>query len=149
MEAPTTQTVIYTRVSSQDQRQKGDLERQTETLSVFCRQHKIQDPLIVQDVSSGLNTKRRGLITLCNLVEQGKIARIVLTYPDRLTRFGFTYLERYFRSYGAEIVTLNQGETLSAEQELVKDLIAIVTSFSGRDHGLRSHSNKKLAHMTA
>ena len=74
-ETPTSQTAIYTRVSSQDQRQKGDLQRQTEALTAFCRQQKINDPLIMQDVSSGLNTKRRGLTTLCNLVEQGKIAR--------------------------------------------------------------------------
>jgi len=71
------------------------------------------------------------------------VSRVILTYPDRLTRYGFEYLVRYFRSHGAEIQVLNGKVSGSHGQELVQDLVAIVTSFSGRVHGLRSHRNKK------
>lgn len=68
---------------------------------------------------------------------------MVLTYPDRLTRFGFRYLEHYFASHGAIIEIINQSTDSSLEQELVQDLIAIITSFSGRVHGLRSARARK------
>ena len=63
---------------------------------------------------------------------------MVLTYPDRLTQFGFQYLERYFNSFNTSIQVINQKANQTLEKELVQDLIAIVTSFSGRIHGLRS-----------
>ena len=63
---------------------------------------------------------------------------MVLTYPDRLTRFGFQYLERYFNSFNTSIQVIHQKANQTLEEELVQDLIAIITSFSGRIHGLRS-----------
>ena len=63
---------------------------------------------------------------------------MILTYPDRLTRFGFQYLERYFASFNTSIQIIHQKANQTPEEELVQDLISIVTSFSGRIHGLRS-----------
>ena len=85
-----------------------------------------------------MNAKRKGLIRLCQSIEKGKIQRVILTYPDRLTRFGFQYLERYFASFNTSIQIIHQKANQSLEEELVQDLISIVTSFSGRIHGLRS-----------
>ena len=81
--------------------------------------------LVFTDVGSGLNTKRRGLKRLCRAVEKGQIARVILIYPDRLTRFGFDYLEHYFKSHGTEILIVNDKLSTSMEEELVQDLIAI------------------------
>ena len=134
----TRSTAIYARVSSHDQKQKGDLQRQIEQARNFC-DLKVQSGLkIYQDVGSGLNVKRKGLIRLCQSIEKGKIKRVILTYPDRLTRFGFQYLERYFASFNTSIQVIHQKANQTLEEELVQDLISIVTSFSGRIHGLRS-----------
>ena len=97
-----------------------------------------QKPQIFRDIGIGLNTKRRGFSKLYQATEFGDINHVVLTYPDRLTRFGFQYLERYFASHGAIIEIINRSTDFSLEQELVQDLIVIITSFSGRVHDLRS-----------
>ena len=66
------------------------------------------------------------------------------TYPDRLTRFGFGYLEEFFRGYGVRIHVVDGQEDYKAvQEELVDDLIAVVTSFSGKLYGLRSHGKAK------
>lgn len=90
-----------------------------------------------------MNVRRRGLQRLFQVIEQGKINEVVITYPDRLTRFGFQYLERHFASYGTNITILNHTPTQNMQDELVQDVIAIITSFSGRIHGLRSRKRKQ------
>lgn len=137
-------TAVYCRVSSHEQKAKGDLDRQLAVALDYCATNHLSPVLTFSDVSSGLNAHRVGLQKLCALIEQRRIARVLLTYPDRLTRFGFAYLESYFRSYGVSIHAIHQKPDCSMEEELVQDLIAIVTSFSGRVHGLRSHKNKKI-----
>ena len=133
------QIAIYCRVSSHDQKKNGDLARQIAAAEVFCHQTHLKPNYIFQDVGSGLNTRRSGLKKLCRLIEQKKVSKVIITYPDRLTRFGFAYLTRYFQSHGTEITAIHQQPTHSMQEELVQDLIAIVTSFSGRVHGMRSH----------
>ena len=132
-------TAIYSRVSSHEQKQKGDLERQVQTAEEYCFRQEYQDVQVFQDVGSGLNTGRKGLERLCKAIEDGKIKRVVITYKDRLTRFGFEYLTRYFQSHGTGVEIIYHDKKTTAEKELVEDLIAIVTAFSGRVHGLRSH----------
>ena len=134
---------IYARVSSHEQKQKGDLQRQINAAQQYCTSLGFKPAPVFKDIGSGLNTKRRGFLKLCRQIESGKINHVVLTYPDRLTRFGFRYLEHYFASHGAIIEIINQSTDSSLEQELVQDLIAIVTSFSGRVHGLRSARARK------
>jgi predicted site-specific integrase-resolvase len=65
---------------------------------------------------------------------------VIITYKDRLTRFGYNYLARYFVSHGTEITVIEKSKECTIEEELVQDLIAIVTSFSGRVHDLRSRN---------
>ena len=136
--ADTRNIAIYARVSSHDQKQKGDLQRQIEQATLFCQSNPQPELKIFQDVGSGLNAKRKGLIRLCQSIEKGNIKTVVLTYPDRLTRFGYQYLERYFASFNTSIQIIHQKAKPTLEDELVQDLIAIVTSFSGRIYGLRS-----------
>ncbi|ACS91089.1 MAG TPA: IS607 family transposase [Thermococcaceae archaeon] len=134
--------VIYARVSSQDQ--KEDLERQAEYLKNYCSSKGYQVVKILTDISSGLNENRKGLKQLFKLVENGEITKVVITYKDRLTRFGFKYLKQYFNSHGVEIEVIFDDEEKTPEKELVEDLLAIVTSFAGKLYGMRSHKKKRL-----
>lgn len=138
-----TKTAIYARVSSHDQKKKGDLNRQIEAAKKYCEERGVANPQVFRDVSSGLNTKRSGLTRLCRAIERKEIDRVIITYPDRLTRFGLSYLTNYFGSHGASIEVMKQPPTQSMEEELVQDMISIITSFSGRVHGLRSAKKRR------
>lgn len=134
--------VIYARVSSSDQ--KSDLERQIEYLAQYCSAKGYRVVGVISDVASGLKTNRRGLLKLFNYVVNRQVDVVVITYKDRLTRFGFEYLEYFFKQYEVRIEVVYGEEPRDAYQELVEDLIAIVTSFAGKLYGMRSHKKKKL-----
>lgn len=125
----------YARVSQP--KQKADLDRQSEALSVKYPQCEI-----IRDIGSGLNFKRKGLNAILERAMQGECITLVITYRDRLARFGFDLIERILARTGGKIVVLNQVNT-SPVEELSRDLCAIITVFSSRLHGLRSHQNKK------
>jgi excisionase family DNA binding protein len=134
--------IIYARVSSADQ--KSDLERQIEYLTQYCssKGYKVVD--VLSDVASGLKTDRNGLLKLFNNVINRQVDVVVVTYRDRLTRFGYGYLEYFFKQYGVRTEVVFGEEPKDASQELVEDLIEIVTSFAGRLYGMRSHKKKRL-----
>jgi len=134
--------VIYARVSSSDQR--SYLERQIQYLTQYCTAKGYRVIDVLSDVASGLNTERRGLLKLFNYVVNRQVDVVVITYKDRLTRFGFEYLEYFFKQYGVKIETVFGEEPKDAYQELVEDLIAIITSFAGKLYGVRSNKKKKL-----
>lgn len=128
--------ICYARVSSASQ--KKDLERQIEYLRNKYPKHEI-----IRDIGSGINFKRKGFNSILDSAIEGNVREIVVTYKDRLCRFGFEFFERIISTYSkGEIVVLNQQET-SPEKELVDDLISIITVFSSRIHGLRSCKIKK------
>ena len=135
---------IYARVSSNEQKQKGDLERQIN----FVQENLDEEFLLVDtlsDVGSGLNDKRKGLHKLMKLAKEKEITDVAIRYKDRLTRFGYGYLEEYFNSHGVTIHVLDQEEEIkTAQEELADDLISIITSFSGKLYGLRSKKHKEL-----
>lgn len=133
--------VLYVRVSGHDQ--KTDLQRQVEVLKE-AYSSKFSDVVVLTDVGSGLSTGRRSLRKAMQMARERKIRAVAVTYPDRLTRFGFEYLEEYFNSFGVEVYVLNREEDRSPQQELVEDLLIIVTSFAGKLYGHRSHKVKKL-----
>ena len=127
--------VCYARVSQPKQR--GDLDRQAEFLS-----EKYENCEVVKDVGSGLNFKRKGLNAILERAMSGESLTVVVTYKDRLARFGFDLIERIITRSGGEVVVLNQINT-SPVEELTRDLTAIITVFSSRLHGLRSGKIKK------
>ncbi len=135
--------VIYVRVSSYDQKQKGVLERQKQSLLDYAKSKGYEVVAILEDVASGLNENRRSLDRVFDFVEERKIGVVVVAFKDRLTRFGFRYLERYFSSYGVRIEVVNGEEPKDAYRELVEDLVALVSSFAGKLYGLRSHKYKE------
>lgn len=133
--------VLYARVSGHDQ--KEDLQRQVEALKEAYGSG-FSSMVVLTDIGSGLSTSRRGLRKAMELARERKIRAVAITYPDRLTRFGFEYLEEYFSSFGVELLVLNREEDKSPQQELVEDLLTIVTSFAGKLYGHRSHKVRKL-----
>ncbi|MEM3581649.1 MAG: IS607 family transposase [Candidatus Bathyarchaeia archaeon] len=136
--------VIYARVSSHDQEQKGDLERQKQSLLNYAKSKGYEVIAILEDVASGLNEDRKSLNKIFDMVEKRKVGIIIIAFKDRLTRFGIKYLERYFASHNVKIEVANGEEPKDAYQELVEDLIALVSSFAGKLYGLRSHKYEKV-----
>jgi len=129
-------TIVYARVSGMAQ--KPDLANQVNALQAYCKQRSLKVDEWMSDIGSGLNYKRKQFNRLMEMVELGQVRRIVLAHRDRLVRFGYDYFEAFCERHHTEIVVIN-GESLSPEQELVRDLMAIVTVFSARLHGLRSY----------
>ena len=134
--------VIYARVSSSDQ--KKDLERQIEYLIQYCSAKGYKVVNVLSDIASGLKANRRGLLRLFNYVVNREVDVVVITYKDRITRFGFEYLEYFFKQYGVRIEVIYGEEPKDTYQELVEDLLAIVTSSAGKLYGMRSHKKKRL-----
>ncbi|ADL19138.1 First ORF in transposon ISC1913 [Acidilobus saccharovorans 345-15] len=137
-----TRAVIYARVSSADQRE--DLERQINYLTNYATAKGYRVVEVLKDVASGLNTQRKGLLKLFKLVEGRGVDVVLITYKDRLTRFGFEYIEEFFSAMGVRVEAVFGEEPKDAAQELVEDLISVITSFAGKIYGVRSHKKTAL-----
>jgi len=133
-------TLCYSRVSSYDQ--KEDLKRQSEKLKEFCKEKKYENIELIEDLGSGLNFKKKGLKKLIKLIISSKIDRIILTHKDRLLRFGSDLLINLAKEFNIETIIINE-KSLSFEEELSQDVLEIITVFSARLYGSRSHKNKK------
>lgn len=134
--------VIYARVSSHDQKRSGDLDRQI----VFLIEHitGLQNPVILKEVGSGLNDGRVQLQKLLRMVCQGEVRNVYVTYRDRLTRFGYRYLETIFALHGVSIIVVRDKEVeKQVYEELVEDMLSLLASFSGKLYGLRGKKSKK------
>lgn len=135
-------TINYARVSSHDQKQ--DLVRQVQVLESFSAANGWQFETI-QDFGSGLNYNKKGLQKLLKRIMQGDVGRLVLTHKDRLLRFGAELVFAMCEEFETEVVIVNKShEETTFEQELVQDMIELITVFSARLYGSRSKKNKKL-----
>ena len=132
----------YARVSSNEQKQKGDLDRQSQRLSEYCAKKKIMVSHIIKDVGSGMNDNRSGFVKLTNLIINRKVNMLVVEHKDRLTRFQFNFIKKMFESYGCKVVAV-EGEDVSSEEELCQDIMSLVASFSGKYYGRRSAERRK------
>ena len=143
-ERPRDQVALYARVSSHGQKEKGDLDRQLDRLTEYAHDHGWTVETTYTDVGSGLNEDRHDLNQLLDESKDAEYGRVLVTYEDRLTRFGFSYLERLFDQHGVTITVIEDETDKSAEQELVDDLIKLVASFSGKLYGMRSSKKKQV-----
>lgn len=135
-------TLAYARVSSHDQRE--DLIRQVALLESYCAANRWTYE-VIQDLGSGLNYNKKGLQQLIQRICYGQVGRLVLTHKDRLLRFGSELVFALCEVYNTEVVIINQGQQpLSFEEELTQDVLEIITVFSARLYGSRSHKNRKL-----
>ncbi len=132
----------YSRVSSHEQKAKGDLDRQSQRISEYCAKKKYKVEHIIKDVGSGLSDTRHGFVKLMELVIDRKISKVVIENKDRLTRFQFNLIEKFFNSYGVQIERIENTE-VGEEEELVNDLMMLMASFSGKLYGRRSAKRRK------
>jgi predicted site-specific integrase-resolvase len=132
---------LYCRVSQPIQKQNGDLGRQIDLLTRRATEKNLTVKAIYQDVGSGLNDKRPGLIKLFSDAAKGKFQRLLITYPDRLSRFCVSYLERHLKAFGVDVEYVEAKESQTPQEELVQDLLAVIACFSGKLHGMRAKKN--------
>lgn len=127
---------VYGRVLTS--KQKQDLSNQIDVLKKYVISNG-SNPKVFSDIGSGMNEKRPGLISLMNEITQNKISKVVISHKDRLTRFGFGYLETIFKMYNTEIEIINLEDDKSFQEELTEDLIAIIHHFSMKFYGKRKN----------
>ena len=133
-------TVGYCRVSSP--KQKDDLERQEENMRTYLlAQGKPFE--IISEIGSGINYKRKGLQELIKGMANRSISKVVVLYKDRLTRFGFELIEYIAELYGCEIEIVDTTEK-TEQEELVEDLVQIITVFSCNLQGKRANKAKRM-----
>ena len=121
---------IYARVSTR--KQLDDLQSQIRTLTT-----KYPDHVVFSDCASGLNFKRKGLLSLLQLALEGRLRLVRIAHRDRLCRFAFDLLEYVFLKHGTKVHVEASDLPSSAESELAEDVLAVITVFGARLHGAR------------
>lgn len=129
-------TVVYARVSSHDQR--ADLDRQVARLTGWATQAGWSVDEVVVEVGSGMNGKRR---KLTRVLADPTAATVVVEHRDRLARFGVEHLEAALSAQGRRIVVVDPGEV---DDDLVRDMTEVLTSFCARLYGRRGAHNRAL-----
>lgn len=133
-------TIGYCRVSSA--KQKDDLERQIENVKAYLlAQGKPFE--IIEDIGSGINYNKKGLLELLQKVIDRKVEKILVLHKDRLLRFGYELFENIVKSYNTSIEVIDNTDK-TEQQELVEDLIQIITVFSCRFQGKRAKKTKEM-----
>lgn len=140
-ETPEKITVIYARCSTA--KQKENLERQKDRLMRHA-EAKGYKYIVIDEIASGINEKRKGLHKLLNMAFQGKIERVLIEYKDRIARFGYEYLWSIFRNLGIKVEIMENREK-KYEEELAEDIMKILTCYSARYYGARGGRKKKTA----
>lgn len=134
-------TIAYARVSSHDQ--KDDLKRQELVLESYCASKGYEFELI-SDLGSGMNYKKKGLTRLIKLICSNQIDRLVITHKDRLLRFGSELIFMLCEIFAVEVCIINRSGDSTFEEDLANDVLEIITVFSARLYGSRSHKNKHI-----
>jgi len=126
---------IYARVSSAAQR--ANLERQAERLTQYCTARGYHVAQVVKEIASGVNDSRPKLLSL---LKDPSITRVVVEHRDRLTRFGFHYIDALFTVQGRTIEVVNPAQ--DDTEELLADLTSIIYRFCARLYGQRRAKRK-------
>ena len=134
--------VIYARVSTP--KQKKDLDNQIDFLKKYCIANGNNPYMIFSDIASGMNENRKGLNSMLSLVFNKEISKIVISHKDRLSRFGFGYLENICEKFGVKIEIVNLEDDKNFQDELSEDLIGIIHHFSMKFYGKRKNNCKSL-----
>ena len=134
IKAPAHAVGLYARVSSSEQRK--DLEAQLGRLVVYAHNHRVTIVEAVSEVGSGLNGRRPKLL---KLLANPEIQTIVVEHRDRLMRFGAEYVEAALAAQGRKLMVMESSEI---KDDLVQDMIEVLTSFCARLYGRRSARNK-------
>lgn len=118
------------------------MKRQTEELKTYCQEKNIEKIEIVEDIGSGINYKKKGLKKLIKKIVEGSVERVIISFRDRLLRFGIEILEQICEMKNVEIITINSREEKSFEYQLAEDVLSILTVYSSRIYGKRSQQKR-------
>lgn len=132
-------TVIYARCSTH--KQKENLERQKDRLRKYA-ENKGYKFILIDEIASGINEKRKGIHKLIKLCFEGKVERILIEYKDRLARFGYEYLDAIFKNLEI-MVEIVEAKEKKYEEELAEDIMKILTCYFARYYGARGGRKKK------
>lgn len=138
---PTRSTICYARVSTPAR--KGNLDTQCQVLELFCAARGWTYETLT-DIGSGLNYRRKNFMRLIQLVEEGKVERIVVNHRDRLVRFGFELVEQICKANDTGIVVVSESPAKGYEEELVEDVLSVITVFCAKLYGSRSRRNRRI-----
>ena len=133
--SPEAVVVVYARVSANENR--PNLDTQAERLSAYCAAKGWKVHKVVKEVGSGINDGRKKLLAL---LADPTVTIIVVEHKDRLTRFGFKYIETLLAVQGRSIEVVNLAE--NPLEDLIADLVSIIYSFSSRLYGQRRAKRK-------
>ncbi len=141
--------IAYARVSTQKQKAEGNLARQGERLEEYCaRNFPGQSVRVIAEVGSGLSDQRPGFLKLVELLSAGHVATLVCEYRDRIARFGVGVVQRLCEAHRTEFIESRTGDeqehAVSAEAELAKDVLAILSVYSNRAMGKRGGAKTKV-----
>ncbi|MYC61833.1 MAG: IS607 family transposase [Caldilineaceae bacterium SB0661_bin_34] len=134
--APQGLTVVCCRVSSRGQR--DDLKRPVSAMEAYGPGAGVAVDERRSEVGGGLHCKRKVFLSLRERIEKREIAHLPMAHKDRLTRFGFDWFEHFATQHGCTITVVNQ-ESLSPQEAMVEDWMAVVPAFSCRLYGLRAY----------
>jgi len=137
LKAEQQRAIVYARVSTRKQDEAGNLQRQKERLVTHAIEKGYPVVAVLTEVASGLNENRPQLRKALKQIVEGQADLLVIEYRDRLARFGFEYLDLFVSSFGGRIEVMETANDKSPDEELVEDLMAVVTSFSARIYGKR------------
>ena len=136
--------VVYARVSTHAQSTRGDLDRQVQEVLAFAALHSPIEIEVIKEVGSGLDDNRKQFKSLLKAVLSKEVSRIFINCEDRLTRFGFKYIELVCAHAGTEIVVVSsEAKDKGVQEELAEDLCAIIHSISGKLFGMRGKDKSK------
>jgi predicted site-specific integrase-resolvase len=134
-------TFIYARESSSHQKQS--LERQIEYLTEWANANGYSVDEIVTDIASGMNFNRKGLQYIIEQAEKGILGTLIISYKDRLARFGFEFIQWLLNKHGCDIVIVNNiDDKPNSTQEIIEDMISIIHYFSMKLYGARHYKQK-------
>jgi len=135
--------VLYARVSSVRQEQDGNLSRQTERLKDAANERGYQVVQMITEQASSLNERRKGMKKLLSLIGEQAVDVVLIEYPDRLVRFGFGYLEQAFAWKDVRLEVLGPPKHQEPTEELIQDMLTLVSVFAGRLYGHRAKGVRK------
>jgi len=133
---PNRKRILYGRVSSS--KQSNDLQHQIDYLI-----SKYPGYTVIKDIGSGINFKRKGIVTILGFIFQGLVEEIVVAHRDRLTRIGFELFEFICQQFNTKLTVLSDKEDSDTDDEFTEDFMSIITYFTAKYHGLRKYKVHK------
>lgn len=135
-----TEELVYAFYCRDSGGSKENIESQRSKLETLYGSPKI----VYKDAGSGLNENRSGLKRLLKDAKNGDFNTLAITAEDRLTRFGFTFIEELLKDRGVKIIIFDDKKEKSLQEELMQDFMSLIASFSGKFYKLRGLEQRKL-----